>query len=221
MLGSTERQAARRGFAGGCLDQALKEYELVYIVSPRVAADTVASVIDRVSAIVTDGGGEVLSTDNWGRRRLAYPIKRFFEGTYVVNTLRMPAAQAKPLESALEISEEVLRHLLTNGIIQQPTRRGDRRDDDRERPAPMSEAAAEPMAVASMAAPVMPEAPVAMSAPVAPEAPAAAMAAERTMEPAAPAEAVAADAPAAPADDASRDEAPALAASADAGTADS
>lgn len=198
-----------QGFAGGCLDQALKEYELVYIVSPRVAADTVASVIDRVSAIVTDGGGEVLTTDNWGRRRLAYPIKRFFEGTYVVNTLRMPAAQAKPLESALEISEEVLRHLLTNGIIQQPTRRGDRRDDDRERPAPMSEGPAEPTAAASMAAPAMSEAPVAV------------MAAASTMEPAAPADAVAADAPAAPADDASRDEAPVLAASADAGTADS
>lgn len=175
------------------MDQALKEYELVYIVSPRVAADTVASVIERVSAVVTDGGGEVLTTDNWGRRRLAYPIKRFFEGTYVVNTLRMPASQAKPLEAALEISEEVLRHLLTTGIIQQPTRRGDRRDDDRERPAPMADA---PTALAAAAPPP----PIPASA--ASEAPAAA-AAESTMEPVA----------APPADDASRDEAPAEAAS--------
>lgn len=153
----------------GLKEQGLKEYELVYIISPRVAADTVAAVIDRVSALISDGGGEVLSTDNWGRRRLAYPIKRYFEGTYVVNTLRMTPAQAKPLESALEISEEVLRHLLTNGIVPPTPRSRDRRDDDRERssfgtvesagesserPAAVAAESMEPAMAATAAAPV-------------------------------------------------------------------
>jgi len=73
----------------------LNEYELLYILTPRVPADDVANAIERVSAIITTQGGEVLSTDNWGRRRLAYPIRQYFEGTYVLITLKMPPAGAR------------------------------------------------------------------------------------------------------------------------------
>jgi small subunit ribosomal protein S6 len=112
----------------------LKEYELLYIVSPRVAADDVPNAIERVSALVTSSGGEVLSVDNWGRRRMAYPIKHYFEGTYVLATLRMEPSAAAPLEAALIISEEVIRHLVTEGIIPPTNRdRGRGFGDDRER----------------------------------------------------------------------------------------
>jgi small subunit ribosomal protein S6 len=115
----------------------LKEYELLYIVSPRVAVDDVPNTIERVSALVTDSGGEVLSVDNWGRRRMAYPIRHYFEGTYVVMTLRMEPSAAAPLEASLIISEDVLRHLLTEGIIPPVNRDRDRdrrpMGDDRER----------------------------------------------------------------------------------------
>lgn len=120
---------------GGCLN----EYELLYIVSPRVPADDVVNAIERVSALITAQGGEVLSTDNWGRRRLAYPIRQYFEGTYVLATLRMPPAGALALEASLNITEEVIRHLLTLGIIppRQPRARNfddrDRGYDDRDR----------------------------------------------------------------------------------------
>ena len=115
----------------------MKEYELLYIVSPRVAVDDVPNTIERVSALVTDSGGEVLSVDNWGRRRMAYPIRHYFEGTYVVMTLRMEPSAAAPLEASLIISEHVLRHLLTEGIIPPVNRDRDRdrrpMGDDRER----------------------------------------------------------------------------------------
>jgi small subunit ribosomal protein S6 len=114
----------------------LKEYELLFIVSPRVAADDIPAAIDRVSTLIQDGGGEVTSTENWGRRRLAYPIKHYFEGTYVLTALRMPPEAAAPLEASLIISEEVIRHLLTEGIIP-PTNRDRGRPfdggDDRDR----------------------------------------------------------------------------------------
>jgi small subunit ribosomal protein S6 len=117
----------------------LKEYELLFIVSPRVAAEDVSSAVERVEGLVRESGGEVLSVDNWGRRRMAYPIKHYFEGTYVVVTLRMEPRAAAPLEASLIISEEVIRHLLTEGIIPPTSRdRGrpmmDDRDRDRERP---------------------------------------------------------------------------------------
>ena len=108
----------------------MNEYELLYIVSPRVPADDVANAIERVSALVTAQGGEVLSIDNWGRRRLAYPIRQYFEGTYVLATLKMPPAGAVALESGLRISEEVIRHLLIAGII--PRTSGGRPREERE-----------------------------------------------------------------------------------------
>jgi small subunit ribosomal protein S6 len=112
----------------------LKEYELLYIVSPRVPADDVQNAIERVSALIRGSGGEVLSVDNWGRRRLAYPIKHYFEGTYVLAALRMDPVAAAPLEASLIISEEVIRHLLTEGIIPPTSRdRGRPLGDDRER----------------------------------------------------------------------------------------
>ncbi len=113
------------------LGDRLNEYELLYIVSPRVPADDVANVIERVDALIQNVGGEILTTDNWGRRRLAYPIRQYFEGTYVLTTLKMPPAGAVGVEAALVISEEIIRHMLISGII--PRTSGGRTRDDRDR----------------------------------------------------------------------------------------
>ncbi len=95
----------------------LNEYELLYIVHPRKAADEVPSVIEWVSGLVQQGGGEPLSVDDWGRRRLAYPIAHEFEATYVLATFRLPPESTASLESQLVISEDIMRHLLIHGII--------------------------------------------------------------------------------------------------------
>lgn len=126
----------------------LKEYELLFIVSPRVPADDVTAAIDRVTGLIEGSGGEIISVDNWGRRRLAYPIRHFFEGTYVLVALRMPPTGAAPLEASLVISEEVIRHLLTEGIIPQVNRDRGHAFEDRER----APAAPEPMAAAPVGA---------------------------------------------------------------------
>ena len=115
-------------FSGGGF---LSEYELLYIVSPRVPADEVNNAVERVSTLIRNAGGEVLTVENWGRRRLAYPIRQYFEGSYVLTTLNMPPAGAAGLEAALVISEEVIRHLLISGIV--PRTSGGRSRDDRDR----------------------------------------------------------------------------------------
>jgi len=143
------------------LGDRLKEYELLFIVSPRVAADDVPGAIERVNDLIRQSGGEVVSAENWGRRRLAYPIKHYFEGTYVLTTLRLPPEGAAPLEASLIISEEVIRHLLTEGIIPPtPRDRGRNPDlgDDRERSAP-------PPAEASASSAPTAEAPAAQAEP--------------------------------------------------------
>ena len=90
----------------------LHEYELVVILSPEIQEDRIAGSIERLNQSITSRGGEVADTNHWGRRRLAYTIKRHLEGNYVVSQIRLDPTQVPALESGLRISEEVLRHLI-------------------------------------------------------------------------------------------------------------
>jgi small subunit ribosomal protein S6 len=131
-----------------------------------VPADDVQNAIERVNALITGQGGEVLSVDNWGRRRLAYPIRQYFEGTYVLTTMELPPAGAVAVEKALHLAEEVIRHLLISGIV--PRTGAGRPRDERESysdgptgepvPAMMSTPAADAPADAAAAEPVATEA---------------------------------------------------------------
>lgn len=90
----------------------LHEYELVVILSPDIPEDAVAGGIDKVHQAITTRGGQIDDVNNWGRRRLAYPIKRNLEGTYFVTQMKMDPEQVVALENNLRISEDVLRHLV-------------------------------------------------------------------------------------------------------------
>lgn len=108
----------------------MNEYELVSIIHPRLNADETAAAIANIESQIVANGGEMLSTDVWGRRRLAYPINHLLEGTYVLMTFRLPPQGAPVVEALLRISEQVIRHLLVRGII--PFQGHDRRDRDRD-----------------------------------------------------------------------------------------
>src|SRR5690606_1446270 len=100
-------------------------------------ADETTAAVTAVEEQVAAAGGELLSTDVWGRRRLAYPINGVNDGTYVLLTFKMPPAGTAVLERWLRISESVLRLLLVRGIIPFEGGRDDRegrydRFDDRE-----------------------------------------------------------------------------------------
>ena len=91
---------------------ALREYELVVILSPEIGDDVVGTSLERLQQGVTSRGGEVVETNHWGRRRLAYPIHRHLEGNFVVSQIKLDPGQVPDLESSLRISEEVIRHLI-------------------------------------------------------------------------------------------------------------
>ena len=90
----------------------MREYELVVILSPELAEEDVPAAIDRLSQLIADRGGEVRDVDRWGRRKLAYPIKKHLEGNYLVTQVKLDPNRTSDVEAALRISEEVLRHLL-------------------------------------------------------------------------------------------------------------
>jgi small subunit ribosomal protein S6 len=91
---------------------ALRDYELVVILNPEIGDDVVGDSLERLNQSVTSRGGEVVDVNHWGRRRLAYPIKRHFEGNYIVSQIKLDPDQVPDLESSLRISEEVIRHLI-------------------------------------------------------------------------------------------------------------
>lgn len=93
-------------------DEQLRDYELVVIISPEVVEEKFDATIDSVSQFVTEKGGTVSNVEQWGKKRLAYPIEHFMEGSYVLTRFSLKPALSKELEANLQISEEVLRHLL-------------------------------------------------------------------------------------------------------------
>ncbi len=79
------------------------------ILPPEADESVVSGAVDRITKVVSDGGGEVGKTDRWGRRRLAYEIARQNEGYYVVVEFRADPAAIAALERTLHLADEVLR----------------------------------------------------------------------------------------------------------------
>ena len=93
-------------------DYRLQDYELVLIISPEVGDEALDATLDNISKFVTGSGGAISNVERWGKRRLAYPLRQFLEGNYVLTQFKLKPAMSKQLEANLHISEEVLRHLL-------------------------------------------------------------------------------------------------------------
>ena len=90
----------------------MRDYELVIIVSPEVEEERVGSVVERVSTWITNRGGTIEKVEPWGKRRLAYPIKDFREGTYILLRVKMNPDLVDELETSLRIAEDILRHMV-------------------------------------------------------------------------------------------------------------
>jgi small subunit ribosomal protein S6 len=104
--------AARKKEASKVEDKCLQDYELVFIVSPEVADESLESKIDGVSQFITGKDGIISDVERWGKKKLAYPVGHFLEGNYVLARFKISPARCKDLEANLKISEEILRHLL-------------------------------------------------------------------------------------------------------------
>ena len=90
----------------------MRDYELVFVLSPGITDENLPGAIDKVNQFITGKGGAITEVAPWGRRKLAYPIKRFMEGNYVLTRFKSDAKLVKELDTSLRLSEEVLRHLI-------------------------------------------------------------------------------------------------------------
>lgn len=90
----------------------MRNYETLYIVRPELSEEEQQAVAQKFADIVTQSGGEVLKLDIWGKRRLAYEVKKLREGIYILMQFRGESQVAQELERVLKITDEVIRQLV-------------------------------------------------------------------------------------------------------------
>jgi small subunit ribosomal protein S6 len=93
-------------------------YETVVVVHPRLSDSEVSKFSDKTKKTITEGGGELLSEDTWGRRKLAYPIEKAREGFYIYYKFQAPGTLVQKLNKNFRIDESILRTLTV--LLQKP-----------------------------------------------------------------------------------------------------
>ena len=94
----------------------------MFVLAPDLQEDGLTAATERVTSLITNRGGEITRTDTWGRRRMAYPIRRHPDGFYTVLRFRLEPRLTDELDRNLRINEQVLRHLIVHATEVPPPR---------------------------------------------------------------------------------------------------
>ena len=90
----------------------MNKYEAMYIVTPEMEDEAIKGVIEKFSGIITANGGEIEKTDEWGRKKLAYPIDYKTEGYYVLVNFAAAPELPRELERHFRNDESILRYMV-------------------------------------------------------------------------------------------------------------
>lgn len=92
----------------------LRTYEALYIVNPELDDDAIQAVANAVEKLVTDNGGAIVRSEIWGRRRLAYPVKKFSEGCYILLRFQSEPTFIVRLENHIRLTDPIIRYLVSH-----------------------------------------------------------------------------------------------------------
>ena len=115
----------------------MKEYELTVLIHPDLEVDLEAP-LDKVRKLVKANGGEIVSEDSWGKKKMAYRIKGEDFAVYVAMDVKLPAEAPLKISNTLNITEEVLRYLLVKvdakgrALLEDAKKRAAERGEDAE-----------------------------------------------------------------------------------------
>lgn len=90
----------------------MRTYEALYIVSPELDDSAIQTVVADVAGLITNSGGTIVRSDVWGKRKLAYTIKKHVEGVYVVIRFEANPESIKRLEQQLRLMDSIIRFLV-------------------------------------------------------------------------------------------------------------
>lgn len=91
----------------------MQAYEVMYIIRPDLDEEAVKANVDKFAEVVNANGGSDLKVDLWGKRRLAYEVKKFNDGVYVLMNFNGEARTVEELERLMKISDAVIKFLTT------------------------------------------------------------------------------------------------------------
>ena len=91
----------------------MRNYEVAYIADPDLDEQALAALDERVAGWITAAGGSTIQVDRWGKRRMAYPIKKRLDGVYVFVQASLPPRATLDVERELRLQESVLRFMIT------------------------------------------------------------------------------------------------------------
>ena len=91
----------------------MRKYEVIFIAQPDLDEEHLNSVIEKIKGWITDAKGEVVSVDNWGKKRMAYRIRKQRDGQYVLITANMEPASVKELSQNMRFVESIMRSMIT------------------------------------------------------------------------------------------------------------
>ena len=91
----------------------MRRYELMLLLRPDLEDDKLQAAVEKVTRAIVNGGGSLSKVSPWGKRRLAYDIKRHREASYFLIHFDIEPGQVREIERGMLISEEILRHLVT------------------------------------------------------------------------------------------------------------
>jgi len=137
-----------------------RDYELGIVINPEVGDEQARALVERVTQIITNNGGQVIRVNAWGRRRLAYPIQRFRDGLYFFYDLTLNPASIAEIERSIRVNEDIIRHLMKlrdSRVVAQQRQRDIELDAQREAEAKAQAAAEAARAEAAAAQPAAEE----------------------------------------------------------------
>jgi small subunit ribosomal protein S6 len=92
----------------------LNQYETVFILTPVLSAEQMKDTVEKFKQILIDGGAEIEHQEDWGLKKLAYPIRKKNTGFYTVIQFKSPPELIKTLDTEYRRDEKVIRHLVVS-----------------------------------------------------------------------------------------------------------
>lgn len=100
----------------------MEEYELVFILAPNLKEKEQKEQQAKVEKLISGLKGKIIKKDVWGKKKLAYPIKKFEEGTYIKFDFELPKEKISSWDKLMRREENIIRYLLVR--VEEPTKRG-------------------------------------------------------------------------------------------------
>lgn len=91
----------------------MRNYEALFIIRPDLESEQIDAVVEKFTKLLQDNGAEITNLDKWGKRRLAYLVKNYREGIYVLLQFKSEPAASQELERVFKITDDIIRFLVT------------------------------------------------------------------------------------------------------------